>query len=109
MDERVPGREREAVRPREERIDVEAVQPDDHDRDDEERDNPRDREAQQPRGRYVPFQAALTSSHILAYSARRGMSRSRYAFGSPTAFGLEIWRTRARSAEDGRARVFEWP
>jgi hypothetical protein len=37
------------------------------------------------------------------------MSRSRYAFGKPTAFGFEIWSTFSRSVDDGRAFVFALP
>jgi hypothetical protein len=43
MDECTPGFEREAVFPREERVDVEAVRGDDCDRQDEEDDEPRNR------------------------------------------------------------------
>ena len=57
MQEVVPGLEREAVRAREERVDVEAVGGDDRDRHDEEEGQPGERQAEQARRRQVEPQA----------------------------------------------------
>ena len=70
--ERSPGREREAVRAREERVEVDAVRRDDRDRRDEEHDEPGERQAEQTRRGQVDSASALsdqeafTSSHIFA-------------------------------------------
>jgi hypothetical protein len=68
--ERAPRVEREPVRAREQRIDVEAVRRDDRNRDDEEDDEPGDRKAEQARRRRVepraPRYEAFTSSQSFA-------------------------------------------
>ena len=122
------------MRAGEERVDVEAVRRDDRDRDDEEDDEPRERQAEQPgvvrsgalggaerapAGAGVGVRAigrlsrhrqeAFTSCHAFAYTARRGMSRSRCAFGSVTAFGFVICSAFKRSLEAGRAWRFACP
>src|SRR4051812_33221027 len=109
MDDAAPPREREAVRAGEERPDVEAVRRDDCDRREEEDAEPGERQPEQARRQEAPSQAAFTSSHAWAYTARRGTSRSRYAFGNPTACGFVNCRTFSRSLEDGRAVVFACP
>jgi hypothetical protein len=53
VDERAPSVEREAVLPRQQGVDVEAVGGDDRDRQDEEDDEPPEREAEQRRCRQV--------------------------------------------------------
>src|SRR5206468_8020076 len=131
-----PCAERERVRVRTERGWVEAVGRDAGDRDDEEDDEPGERQAEEAGSHQVrpsmpprpsPLRwnlglgldghsslarvryDALTCSHAFSYCARRGMSRSRCAFGSVTAFGLFSCRARSRSLELGRASVFAWP
>jgi len=110
------------MRAGEEREHVDAVGADDGDRREEEDEQPPDRQSEQARRRQVQprgkaavprhrrfAQAAFTSSQTFAYTARRGMSRSRCAFGSVTAFGFVSWSACSRSLEAGRASVFAWP
>ena len=106
-----PCVEREAVRPREQRVDVEAVERDDHDRRDEEDAEPCHGKPEQARRRQISpsRQLAFTCSHRFAYVARRGMSRSRCAAGSVTARGFVSCSAFSRSLDAGRAIVFAWP
>ena len=111
---------------------------DDPDRDDEEHDEPRHRQAEQARrGRIAseaptargtggrrsgfslvehgpeltpPVQADFTPSHTFAYTSRRGMWRSMYATPpGPNVFWSPSLRARTRSLDDGFARRFAWP
>src|SRR5689334_10863655 len=108
---RAPGVEREAVRPREQRVDVEAVERHDHDRRDEEDAEPCHGKPEQARRRQVAASCydAFTCSHRWAYVARRGMSRSRCAFGSVTALGFVSCNAFSRSLDAGLATMFAWP
>ena len=83
VEEVVPGREREAVRAREERVDVEAVRGDDRDRDDEEDDEPGERQAEQARRRQVepqPPAAPGSLGRVERASARQEAFTSSHSF-----------------------------
>src|SRR5262249_59323461 len=61
------------------------------------------------RGQRAAYREAFTCSHSLMYRSRRGVSLSRCAFGSVTAFGFPSLSAFRRSLEEGRAFVFADP